>query len=135
MKTKFYLLLLYTGCFLSSTIYPQTSIITVNLTKSSLINLKEGINSENEQLCQSSMLQAGNYKINEVVNNIIKVLESCKSENTKMMAVLTLYKIGDEKSLETIKNAAQNEENPNVKKFCRSICQLLKNYNSVFTIE
>lgn len=83
-------------------------------------NLLEGVKSDNEGLKISSAYYLGENKSEAAVIPLMGILKSEKSsEQAKIMAALSLFKIGDQRGIYAIKGAIEYEENNAVKKMCK----------------
>lgn len=85
-------------------------------------NFEQGIQSENLGLKMSSIYYIGFYQISEAAGTLVKQLKKEKDPEVRALIALSLFKIGDEKGYKTIKNLAEKDEDPNVKRICSEIC-------------
>lgn len=90
-------------------------------------NLKYGIQTGNAGLKKSCMQYAVFYQISDLDNILIKQLNEEKDSELRSFIVLSLFKIGSEKGYESIKALADKDENENVRKLCKEICNTMGN--------
>ncbi|MDP2364087.1 MAG: HEAT repeat domain-containing protein [Ignavibacteria bacterium] len=83
-----------------------------------ITNLMNGINSENQGLKMSSSYFLGELKSEEAVIPLMKILKSDENEEARIMAALSLVKIGDARGLFAIKQAVKFDNSERVKKMC-----------------
>jgi hypothetical protein len=81
----------------------------------SVVNLRAGINSENFGVKKSSIYFAGKYKINEVVADLSQKLFEEKDQGMQILIARSLYEIGNNKGMNSVKSFAQKTENQKVK--------------------
>ena len=121
MKTRIIL-----SCFLAVSISFSSFgfIVPVPAKKSSLNrdliikNLMNGINSDNQGLRMSSAYLLGEFKSDEAVIPLMKILKSDDNEQSRIMSALSLLKIGDARGIFAIKQAIQFDESERVRKMC-----------------
>jgi len=120
LGTLFLLLLLVTS------IYPQDSIkVLKKLNDDSIdLNYLEGVKAENLGLKISASYYLGERKSSKAVVPLMKILKSDKSPEARIMAALSLFKIGDERGIYAIKQAVQFDDNEWVKKMCNIFYQM-----------
>ena len=120
LGTLFLLLLLVTS------IYPQDSIkVLKKLNDDSIdLNYLEGVKAENLGLKISASYYLGERKSSKAVAPLMKILKSDKSPEARIMAALSLFKIGDERGIYAIKQAVQFDDNEWVKKMCNIFYQM-----------
>ncbi len=85
--------------------------------------LYNAVKSENVGLKKSGIYQAGFYRVEVLVDELIKILRTEKREDIKILAALSLYKIGNTKGMEAVQEFAI-ENKPN--KF-NNMCKALVN--------
>jgi hypothetical protein len=88
------------------------------LSENTIKSLMNGINSENFGLRISCAEMLGEYKVTEAVNNLLGMLHSEETEEARIVAALSLYKIGTGKALYALKRAAIFDESTRVRKLC-----------------
>ena len=120
LGTLFLLLLLVTS------VYPQDSIkVLKKLNDDSIdLNYLEGVKAENLGLKISASYYLGERKSSKAVVPLMKILKSDKSPEARIMAALSLFKIGDERGIYAIKQAVQFDDNEWVKKMCNIFYQM-----------
>ncbi len=82
------------------------------------INLINGVNSDNQGLKASSAYFLGEIKSSKAVIPLMKMLHEEKSEGTRIMAALSLLKIGDKRGIFAIKQGSKFDESEKVRKMC-----------------
>lgn len=99
--------------------YPTKSkshTITKDIVIENLIN---GINSENEGLKSSSTYFLGELKSTEAVIPLLKILKNDVNEEARIMAALSLTKIGDLRGIYAVKQAIKFDSSDRVRKLCQ----------------
>jgi HEAT repeat protein len=81
-------------------------------------NLLVGLSSDNTGLKSSSAYQLGEFKDSKSVIPLMRVLRNDKNENTRIIAALSLYKIGTPLSINAVRQAIRFDESPKVQKMC-----------------
>jgi uncharacterized membrane protein len=111
-------IILFTGSMLFA---QDTTEVKKRVTKDMVEeNLLIGAKSENEGLRISSAYYLGETKSKAAVIPLMGILKNKKStEQAKIMAALSLFKIGDERGIFAIKQAIEFEENKTVQKMCK----------------
>ncbi|MBI9073083.1 MAG: hypothetical protein JEY94_15890 [Melioribacteraceae bacterium] len=82
-------------------------------------NLLVGVDSENDGLRISSAYYLGEAKSDKAVIPLMKMLRENKDEGERIMAALSLFKIGDERGMNLIKGMSEQDDNKHVKKMCK----------------
>ena len=98
--------------------------------KNAIENLKVGIKSDNSGLRKSSIYFAGYYRLTETVPVLTEQIKKETDPKTKILIALVLYKIGDEKSIDLVKEMAVRDSNPEVRRMCACIYDAYLNGNS-----
>ena len=98
--------------------------------KNAIENLKVGIKSDNNGLKRSSIYYAGYYGFTETVPALTEQIKKETDPRTKILIALVLYKIGDEKSIDLVKEMAVKDSNPEVRRMCTCIYDAYVNGNS-----
>ena len=93
----------------------KNKIINRDLVISNLIN---GVNSGNQGLRMSSTYFLGEMKSDEAVIPLMRILKSDENEEERIMAALSLSKIGDSRGIFAIKQAITFDKSERVKKLC-----------------
>jgi hypothetical protein len=93
----------------------KNKIINRDLVISNLIN---GVNSGNQGLRMSSTYFLGEMKSDEAVIPLMRILKSDENEEERIMAALSLSKIGDSRGIFAIKQAITFDNSERVKKLC-----------------
>jgi len=83
-----------------------------------ITNLMNGIESGNQGLRLSSSYFLGEMKSDEAVIPLMRILKSDQNDEARIMAALSLIKIGDARGIFTIKQAISFDNSERVKKMC-----------------
>ena len=86
--------------------------------KEVILNLLEGINSDNYGLRLSSAFYLGEYKASEAVIPLMKMLHDEKTEEARIVAALSLMKIGSDKAVYAVKEASSLDDSKRVRRLC-----------------
>ena len=115
----------------SSLGYAKNNPTELNMkNKAEVENQKAGIKSENTGLKRSSIYFAGYYKIAEVVPTLTETLKKESDPKTRILIALVLYKIGDGKSIDLVKEMAEKDSNTEVRRMCTCIYEAYMNGNT-----
>ena len=79
-------------------------------------NLLIGISSENYGLRTTSAYMLGELESSEAVIKLMRMLREEKNEDARIMAALSLYKIGDARGINAIKQAIRFDDSEKVSK-------------------
>ena len=82
-------------------------------------NLVAGVETDNLGLKVSSAYYLGERKSSKAVIPLMNILHTDKSEEARIIAAVSLYKIGSEKGLYAVKRAAEYDESESVKRMCK----------------
>ena len=80
--------------------------------------LLEGINSDNHGLMAGCAYMLGEICCDKSVIKLLGILHDNPSEELRILAALSLYKIGDSRGLYAIKQAIRFDESERVSKLC-----------------
>lgn len=81
-------------------------------------NLLNGVNSENQGLKLSSGYFLGELKSDEAVIPLLSILKNSENDEERIMAALSLSKIGDARGIYAVKQAIKFDESERVRKLC-----------------
>lgn len=81
-------------------------------------NLLIGVNSDNQGLKLSSGYYLGELKSDEAVLSLMNILKNSKNDEERIMAALSLSKIGDSRGIYAVKQAIKFDESERVRKLC-----------------
>ena len=98
--------------------------------KTAIENLKNGIKSDNTGLKKSAIYFAGYYRVSETVPALTEVVKSENEPGTRILIALVLYRIGDEKGINLVRDMAVKDRNPEVRRMCTCIYNAYKSGNS-----
>lgn len=106
-------------------IFSQISFASNNPVKKSemnreliIRNLMAGIKSDNYGLRTSSALMLGEFKADESVIELLRMLHSEETDDARIVAALSLLKIEDSRGIYAIKQAIRFDKSERVKKLC-----------------
>ena len=130
-KTKLFIIVLLTA-LLSNTLFAQSTFsVLVEELKSGVnemyvLNLIKGIESDNAGLKKSCIYFAGLYEIKSTVDALVKQLQVVEDPDTRILIVLSLYRIGDKEGINAVEQLVKNDESPKVKKMSTAILNHFK---------
>ena len=78
--------------------------------KRAIENLAVGIQSENDGVRNCCIFFAGYYEFNELTGVLVKQLKREQNSDTKVMILLSLYRIGDKESIEAAKQLVRYDD-------------------------
>jgi hypothetical protein len=97
----------------------EGSQLPSRITESDIIdNLLEGINSDNIGLKVSCIYYLGERKADKAVIPLMGILKSKASDDIRIVAALSLFKIGDGRGIYAIKQRREFDESEQVKRMC-----------------
>lgn len=113
-------LVLLTIFFLSSISYAKNNPANNTILNKQLVekNLLMGLNSENQGLQLSSAYFLGEVKSQNAVIPLMSLLHSGKTEEIRIMAALSLYKINSPKAIYAVQQAAKFDSSERVRRMC-----------------
>ncbi len=98
-------------------------------------SLIQGLNSDNTGLITSSAYMLGEFKMEEAVIPLMKLLHSGKNEDIRIAAALALYKIENPRGIFAVKQAIRFDDSERVKKLCANFYNdFMFNRKSVISI-
>lgn len=108
--------------FLFSTALPESPIkSSTKLSENSINAILNGINSDNYGLRTSAAFVAGEVKCDKAVLPLLAMLKSDTSNKARIVAAVSLYKLGDSRGMYIIKKLAKNEDCTELRKVCNDI--------------
>ena len=122
MRLSYRILVL--SLFYAALLYPQDSSKVMPKSGDSELNYLMGVKSDNSGLKASSVYYLGEMKSEKAVIPLMEILRTDTSASTRIMAALSLYKIGDARGLHAIKQAIQFDSDEQVKKMCGILTQM-----------
>ena len=119
-KLLFFLMMLLAVLFLSKDLFSQPVPILANQLNEKQIseNLLIGMQSCNKGLCASCTYLMGEFCCKQGVIPLLTLLHNAKCEEIRILAALSLCKIGDARGVFAVKRSAVFDESPRVKKLC-----------------
>lgn len=94
----------------------QTASAELKKHKRMIENLIIGIQSPNEGVKRECIYYAGKYEFTETIDVLIDVLKNEKNPKNRALIALALYRIGDEKGIQAVYDAASTESDAKVKR-------------------
>ncbi len=98
-------------------------------------NLLIGLNSDNYGLRTSCAFYLGDYKSEKAVIPLLNMLHNEKDPAVRILAALSLMKIGDERGIYAVKKAIIYDDNESVKKMCRKFYEAYMLEENFFNAE
>ena len=83
-------------------------------------NLFNGLKSDNFGLKSSSAFMLGEIKSEKAIIPLMEILKSSDNESLRILAALSLMKIGDARGLFAVKRAARFDISERVRRLCRN---------------
>jgi len=80
--------------------------------------LQQGLNSDNLGLQAGCTYMIGELNCQRSVVCLLKILHNCSSEELRILAALSLYKIGDSRGIYAIKQSIRFDESKRVQRMC-----------------
>ena len=119
MKSKIILFAVSLLLLLTFQILPQEIAEQNLMAKEACIKtLLEGLNSDNRGLQAGCTYMLGELCCDRSVITLLDVLHSNPSEELRILAALSLYKIGDSRGIYAIKQAIKFDESERVSRLC-----------------
>ena len=84
-------------------------------------NLLVGLDSDNDGLKTSSAYSLGELNSSKAVIPLLKMLRNESKECNRIMAALALYKIGDARGINAIKQRIRFDDSERVRKMCSTL--------------
>ena len=106
---------------LTGSVSGQTLVNDAKKQKRMIENLILGIQSSNEGVKRDCIYFAGKYELSEAVSVLIDELKHEKNPKDRALIALALYRIGDEKGIQAVYEAALTESDAKVKRTCNAI--------------
>lgn len=107
---------------MSCSFQPQTnSDQRVELPDIAILNLLNGIQSDNYGVKMSSIYLAGKYKITEVSKNLIEEIKNSNDDELGQMLAWSLYQIGDDSYCEELQEFVKNHPSEKIRDFCANL--------------
>lgn len=105
-------------CFAEASAKSFSQDNSFKLSKNSVSSLLTGINSDNYGLRTSAAFLSGKFHLSEAVIPLMKMLRNAGQEDARIMAALSLIKIGDARGIYAVKQAIRFDESERVRKMC-----------------
>jgi hypothetical protein len=97
--------------------------------------LLEGLNSDNLGLQAGCTYMLGELCCNRSVITLLDVLHNNPSEELRILAALSLYKIGDSRGMYAIKQTIKFDESDRVRRLCEKFYRAYMQKESDFVVE
>jgi hypothetical protein len=100
--------------------YAQTNVPTQTSAKKNCVkkSLLLGMESENLGLQSCAAYMLGEFCCDEAVVPLLRILHNSSYEEMRIMAALSLYKIGDSRGIFAIKQAIRFDDSERVRELC-----------------
>lgn len=98
-------------------------------------SLKQGLNSENLGLQAGCAYMVGEVNCPRSVVCLLSLLHNSTSEELRILAALSLYKIGDSRGIYAIKQSIKFDESKRVRRLCEIFYKAYLQENSENTID
>ncbi len=120
-KLNLLLAALLTVTFLSTSVFAGTHEIKKDHPKYAQIesNLLAGLKSDNLGLKASCAYMLGEMQSEKAINSLSKILRMNHDERLRLMAALSLVKIGTERSVYIVKRSGEFNDNLRVSRMCQ----------------
>lgn len=107
-----------------------------DLSENTIASLIQGLNSDNDGLQSSCAYRLGEFRIEDAVIPLQRVLRNDESESVRISAALALFKIGTPKAIFTVKQAGRFDESDRVRRlssifYSAYLDQLEENENQI----
>jgi hypothetical protein len=104
---------------LSFPILPQeTAVRSSSEMQACFETLQQGLNSDNVGLKSGCAYMVGELRCQRSVITLLQILHSSPSEELRILAALSLYKIGDTRGIFALKQAIKFDESKRVQRMC-----------------
>lgn len=113
----FFLLVAFSFFTYAQTVVPSLTSAKKDCIKKSLLL---GVESENLGLQSCAAYMLGEFCCDEAVVPLLKILHNSPYEELRIMAALSLYKIGDSRGIFAIKQAIKFDVSKRVRKLCNN---------------
>ena len=115
---------------LSNLTYSQTDTDQrIELSDIAIVNILNGIQSDNYGVKMSCIYFAGKYRIIDVSEDLVKVMRNSENDELCQMLVWSLYQIGDAKCCQELKSIIDNHPSEKIRDFCKYLHNI-KEYES-----
>lgn len=122
MKTK--ILLIVFVLSLSVCLNSQSNgdeSLRVSNNKYAIENLSAGIHGDNIGVKKGCIYYAGLYKVNQVFNDLVKILCENQDDSVRKLTILAMYRIDAPRTVEVLKDFSKRCDNLKLKSFCLQI--------------
>jgi HEAT repeat protein len=121
MKKTLIIFVVLLAALLINSAFAKNPLKNLSETKriAAIENLMVGLKSDNQGLKNSSVFLLGELKADKSVIPLMKLLKSSENEDTRILAALSLLKIGDQRGIYAIKQAIKFDDSERVSKTCK----------------
>ena len=100
-------------------IFPQETTVKTSTEKEACFEtLQQGLNSDNTGLIAGCAYMCGELRCERSIIPLMKMLHNSDSEELRILAALSLYKIGDARGIYAIKQSIIYDESKRVRRIC-----------------
>ena len=118
---------------MSCSFHPQTnSDQRVELPDYAIVNILNGIQSDNYGVKMSSIYLAGKYKIVDVSQELVEEIKRSEDDELSQMLVWSLYEIGNDSCWKELQAIVKNHPSDQLRDFCANLYKI-KEYEPVIT--
>lgn len=118
---RFFAVIVLTSFLLSSLLAGEPPTAKLKQLQMAEQNLLIGLGSSNDGLKTSSAYSLGELNSNKAVIPLLKMLRNDPKECNRIMAALSLYKIGDSRGINALKQRIKFDESERVRKMCSTL--------------
>lgn len=112
--------------FLAGSVNAQIEKFSPKKLEKAVENLVVGIQSDNEGVKRDCIYLAAKYQFSETVDVLISQLKSEKNSKNRILIALALYRIGEERGIQAVYDAAVFETDAKVKRTYNAIVSEFK---------
>ena len=112
--------------FLSNVNAQEPKSVILTLSKNAIANLNTAIKSDNPGLRKSAIYLAGKHSIEQATETLLDQLELEKNPSIRILIARVLYKIDNDKFINSIYVLASKDENIKVRKMAAAIYEVMR---------
>lgn len=122
LNKRFFVITLVVAVLFAVNMFGQTNV-EQKLAKhpSAVLDLVNGIKSENDGLRRTSIYLAGKYQLEQTVDVLIMQMGNEKIPSNRILIALSLFRIGEERGMNLILQTALSDIDPEVRRICSAL--------------
>lgn len=122
LNKRFFVITLVVAVLFAVNMFGQTNV-EQKLAKhpSAVLDLVNGIKSENDGLRRTSIYLAGKYQLEQTVDVLIMQMGNEKIPSNRILIALSLFRIGEERGMNLILRTALSDIDPEVRRICSAL--------------